>query len=79
MKEIDPKLGVPLPERSYANNCVIYDDAKPSDPWHNVKVFTLFYFSWARIWIGQAIDLKLWIKPAFIIDIYDTYILNNTL
>lgn len=38
LKVFDPKLGVPLPERSYANNCVIYDAANPADPWHNVIV-----------------------------------------
>lgn len=38
MKEIDGKLGKPLPEKSYANNCVLYDYSKPEDPWHNIKV-----------------------------------------
>uniref|UniRef100_A0A6Q2XVK6 Phosphatidylserine synthase n=1 Tax=Esox lucius TaxID=8010 RepID=A0A6Q2XVK6_ESOLU len=36
MKSIDPKLGVPLPERDYGGNCLIYDPGNTTDPWHNI-------------------------------------------
>ncbi|XP_016099477.1 phosphatidylserine synthase 2 [Sinocyclocheilus grahami] len=36
MKYIDPKLGVPLPERGYGGNCLIYDPGHPADPFHNI-------------------------------------------
>ncbi|KAL4622659.1 phosphatidylserine synthase 2-like [Arapaima gigas] len=36
MKYIDPKLGVPLPERDYGGNCLIYDPGNELDPYHNV-------------------------------------------
>lgn len=38
MKYIDPKLGVPLPERDYGGNCLIYDPGHPTDPLHNIWV-----------------------------------------
>uniref|UniRef100_A0A8C6SIN8 Phosphatidylserine synthase n=1 Tax=Neogobius melanostomus TaxID=47308 RepID=A0A8C6SIN8_9GOBI len=36
MKYIDPKLGVPLPERGYGGNCLIYDPDNATDPFHNI-------------------------------------------
>ncbi|KAG7278653.1 hypothetical protein CRUP_031948 [Coryphaenoides rupestris] len=36
MKFIDPKLGVPLPERDYGGNCLLYDPGNSTDPFHNV-------------------------------------------
>ncbi|KAG9335754.1 hypothetical protein JZ751_004183 [Albula glossodonta] len=36
MKYIDPKLGVPLPERDYGGNCLIYDPGNTTDPYHNI-------------------------------------------
>ncbi|CAN0424427.1 unnamed protein product [Lampetra fluviatilis] len=36
MKFIDPRLGVPLPERDYGGNCLIYDPENEEDPWHNI-------------------------------------------
>ncbi|XP_072615326.1 phosphatidylserine synthase 2 isoform X1 [Vulpes vulpes] len=36
LKYVDPKLGVPLPERDYGGNCLIYDAHNESDPFHNV-------------------------------------------
>ncbi|MEE6499376.1 hypothetical protein FKM82_003427 [Ascaphus truei] len=36
MKFIDPKLGVPLPERDYGGNCLIYDPGNETDPYHNL-------------------------------------------
>ncbi|XP_042638047.1 phosphatidylserine synthase 2 [Orycteropus afer afer] len=36
LKYIDPRLGVPLPERDYGGNCLIYDADNKTDPFHNV-------------------------------------------
>uniref|UniRef100_A0A6I8P780 Phosphatidylserine synthase n=1 Tax=Ornithorhynchus anatinus TaxID=9258 RepID=A0A6I8P780_ORNAN len=36
LKYIDPKLGVPLPERDYGGNCLVYDPGNETDPFHNV-------------------------------------------
>ncbi|XP_068964050.1 phosphatidylserine synthase 2 isoform X1 [Petaurus breviceps papuanus] len=36
LKYIDPKLGVPLPERDYGGNCLIYDPDNKTDPFHNI-------------------------------------------
>lgn len=38
MKYIDPHLGLPLPERDYGGNCLIYDPGNETDPFHNVWV-----------------------------------------
>lgn len=38
MKFIDPNLGVPLPERDYGGNCLMYDSGNESDPFHNIWV-----------------------------------------
>lgn len=38
MKHIDPKLGVPLPEKDYGGNCRLYDYDNPQDPFHNIWV-----------------------------------------
>ena len=35
MTHVDPKLGVPLPEKDYGGNCRIYDPDVPRDPFHN--------------------------------------------
>ncbi|XP_064339939.1 phosphatidylserine synthase 2 isoform X2 [Camelus dromedarius] len=36
LKYVDPRLGVPLPERDYGGNCLIYDPDNKTDPFHNV-------------------------------------------
>ncbi|XP_057582160.1 phosphatidylserine synthase 2 isoform X3 [Hippopotamus amphibius kiboko] len=36
LKYLDPRLGVPLPERDYGGNCLIYDADNKTDPFHNV-------------------------------------------
>lgn len=41
MKYIDPNLGVPLPERDYGGNCLIYDPGNTTDPFHNIWVRVL--------------------------------------
>lgn len=38
LKYVDPRLGVPLPERDYGGNCLIYDADNKTDPFHNVWV-----------------------------------------
>jgi phosphatidylserine synthase 2 len=38
MKYADPSLGVPLPEKDYGGNCLIYDPEVPDDPFHNFWV-----------------------------------------
>lgn len=40
LKYVDPRLGVPLPERDYGGNCLIYDADNETDPFHNVWVRT---------------------------------------
>lgn len=42
MKFIDPNLGVPLPERDYGGNCLIYDPGNGTDPFHNIWVRCLY-------------------------------------
>ena len=37
LRNIDPKLGVELPEKNYAANCTFYDDGH-QDPFHGIKV-----------------------------------------
>ncbi|XP_029412663.1 phosphatidylserine synthase 2 isoform X3 [Nannospalax galili] len=36
LKYVDPRLGVPLPERDYGGNCLIYDADNNTDPFHNI-------------------------------------------
>ncbi|XP_060031867.1 phosphatidylserine synthase 2 isoform X2 [Erinaceus europaeus] len=36
LKYVDPKLGVPLPERDYGGNCLLYDPDNETDPFHNI-------------------------------------------
>ena len=38
LKHADPKLGVPLPEKDYGSNCLIYDPDVPENPFHNFWV-----------------------------------------
>ena len=38
MLHVDPELGRPLPEKSYGGNCLIYDEGRPEDPFHNFWV-----------------------------------------
>ena len=34
---LDPRLKDPITEEAYGDHCIIYDEARPEDPWHNVK------------------------------------------
>ncbi|XP_018010579.1 phosphatidylserine synthase 2 [Hyalella azteca] len=36
LKHLDPKLGVPLEEKDYGGNCLLYDPSMPEDPYHNI-------------------------------------------
>ncbi|XP_013358382.1 PREDICTED: phosphatidylserine synthase 2 isoform X2 [Chinchilla lanigera] len=36
LKYVDARLGVPLPERDYGGNCLIYDPDNKTDPFHNI-------------------------------------------
>lgn len=36
MAYFDPELGKNLPEHDYGGNCLLYDPAVPSDPFHNI-------------------------------------------
>jgi phosphatidylserine synthase 2 len=38
LKNIDPSLGVPLPDKNYGGSCRIYDWEHPEDPFHFFKV-----------------------------------------
>jgi len=40
-KDIDPSLGIPLPEKDYGGTCLIYDADMSSDPFHNFWVSLL--------------------------------------
>eukprot|EP00064_Thunnus_orientalis_P010313 superscaffoldBa00001388_g10339 len=52
MKYIDPKLGVPLPERDYGGNCLMYDPGNTTDPFHNI--WTLMIRDW---WMCMIISV----------------------
>ena len=38
-KHIDSSLGVPLPDKDYGGNCLIYDSEVLDNPFHNFWVF----------------------------------------
>ncbi|XP_052801197.1 phosphatidylserine synthase 2-like [Mya arenaria] len=62
MKHIDPRLGVPLPEKDYGGNCLIYDADKPEDPWHNFwdkmdGFVATHFFGW---WLKTLIIRDVW-------------------
>uniref|UniRef100_A0A8C4Q0C6 Phosphatidylserine synthase n=1 Tax=Eptatretus burgeri TaxID=7764 RepID=A0A8C4Q0C6_EPTBU len=51
MKFIDSKLGVPLPERDYGGNCLIYDPDNQNDHFHNV---------WVRLATNNTVMIRDW-------------------
>ncbi|THH05664.1 hypothetical protein EW145_g4634 [Phellinidium pouzarii] len=51
MKYIDPNLGVPLPEKSYAENC----DLTAKNIWDSLDIFCLAH---ALGWFGKALILR---------------------
>ncbi|XP_069752789.1 phosphatidylserine synthase 2 isoform X2 [Narcine bancroftii] len=52
MKFIDSKLGMPLPERDYGGNCLIFDPGNKTDPYHNI--WTLMIRDW---WMCMIISV----------------------
>ncbi len=60
-KDIDPSLGVPLPEKSYGGTCLIYDADMPSNPFHNfwdkMDGFVINHFVG---WYFKAIVIRDW-------------------
>lgn len=70
MKHFDPKLGVPLPEQSYAEDCRFYDpDPHPNGHFHNfwekcdVFIWGHFFGWWAKMlmvrdyWLCNVISI----------------------
>lgn len=57
---IYPDLGRPLPERSYASDCRLYDPLSPSNPFHNLTDALFDRFVIAHIFghMGKAIMLR---------------------
>ncbi|KAH9841687.1 phosphatidylserine synthase 2 [Rhodofomes roseus] len=51
MKYLDPSLGRPLPEKSYAENC----DLTPQNVWNAIDIFCLAH---ALGWFGKALILR---------------------
>ncbi|KAJ5066608.1 phosphatidylserine synthase 2 [Anaeramoeba ignava] len=66
-KFIDPSLGVPLPEKSYATDCRIYTPEDPESKFKNVKeaFFDIFIIAHSTGWYGKALvirdNLMLWV------------------
>jgi len=63
MSYIDPELGKALPERSYAEDCTLYDTSNPGDPWHNIKskmdcFITAHFFGW---WLKAMMLRSYWL------------------
>jgi len=59
LKKVDPTLGVPLPEKSYADNCTVYT---PGD-YHNFRyvyeaIKDEFFLAHLLGWFGKAILLR---------------------
>lgn len=62
-KNIDPSLGIPLSEKSFGGNCLIYDSNMPNNPFHNfldkMDGFVINHFIG---WYFKAIVIRdLWI------------------
>nr|XP_032815999.1 phosphatidylserine synthase 2-like [Petromyzon marinus] len=61
MKFIDPSLGVPLPERDYGGNCLIYDHGRPGNPFHNVwDKFDCFVLAHCLGWFAKTLVIRDW-------------------
>eukprot|EP01117_Protostelium_nocturnum_P013513 TRINITY_DN5047_c0_g1_i3.p1 TRINITY_DN5047_c0_g1~~TRINITY_DN5047_c0_g1_i3.p1 ORF type:complete len:412 (+),score=101.41 TRINITY_DN5047_c0_g1_i3:507-1742(+) len=57
LKHLDPTLGVPLPERSYAENCAVYTPNDPESNFRNIRDAVNDEFMIAHFlgWWGKAI------------------------
>ncbi|GAM20690.1 hypothetical protein SAMD00019534_038650 [Acytostelium subglobosum LB1] len=60
MKHIDPKLGVPLPERSYGDNCDLYTPNDPKSSFRNLMDTINDEFIWAHFfgWWGKTVLMR---------------------
>ncbi|KYQ94384.1 phosphatidylserine synthase [Tieghemostelium lacteum] len=60
MKLLDPRLGVPLPERSYADNCDLYTPDHPTSKFANLMSTINDEFIWAHLfgWWGKTLLLR---------------------
>ncbi|PAA60533.1 hypothetical protein BOX15_Mlig034026g2, partial [Macrostomum lignano] len=63
LRYFDPELGRPLPEKDYGGNCLIYDPANATDPFHNVwdkldGFVTVHFFGW---WLKTLILRDYWL------------------
>ncbi|EGG20962.1 phosphatidylserine synthase [Cavenderia fasciculata] len=60
MKHIDPKLGLPLPERSYADDCQLYTPEDPTSNFRNLMNTINDEFIWAHFfgWWGKTLLLR---------------------
>ena len=60
LKELDPELGVPLPEQSYAADCRLYTPEDPHSRFARLKevVFDIFVVAHVLGWIGKALVLR---------------------
>jgi len=60
LKKLDPSLGVPLPERSYAENCDLYTPNDPKSLFRNLYDAVNDEFMLAHLlgWVGKAILLR---------------------
>ncbi|CAF2108287.1 unnamed protein product [Rotaria magnacalcarata] len=60
LQNIDPTLGVPLPDKDYGGSCRIYDWEHPEDPFHYFKdkmdffVLSHFFDWWLKTLIVRA-------------------------
>ncbi|GAV04960.1 hypothetical protein RvY_15157-2 [Ramazzottius varieornatus] len=62
LKQLDPTLGVELPEKDYGGNCLLYDNTH-TDPYHNIwdklDVFVLtHFFGW---WLKTLVLRDWWL------------------
>ncbi|KAI0989098.1 hypothetical protein GJ496_002579 [Pomphorhynchus laevis] len=59
LKYIDSNLGVPLTEKDYGGNCLIYDSNYSSDPWHNVRdKLDVFVIAHLLGWFVRALAFR---------------------
>ncbi|RXG51919.1 Phosphatidylserine synthase 2, partial [Armadillidium vulgare] len=65
LKHLDPSLGVPLEEKDYGGNCLIYDGDVSDNPYHNVWVkdkmdlfVPLHFFGW---WLKTLLLRDMWL------------------
>lgn len=62
LKFFDPKLGVPLGEMSYADDCRVYTPEDPESKFKNVylAVFDVHFFAHFFGWLGKMLIMRDW-------------------